>query len=266
MKNEILKHLRYTKISYKYRMLSMSMYRGDYISGILIQLIYMFTELLFLSVTIGRIGHLGKWEYGIILAAYGFFELVSGLFWMMFSNVTLVPEGLAFDGDMDKYLLKPYSVLFQLTLGSIQPQYIPNTILGFLIFMRGVSKMQLQIGATFCLRFLFALVFSVILMVAIFITFSSIGFWLNDKFEIKSPISQLMQLARYPKNIYSRPVAFIITWIIPLAFVGFLPVLYIFSHQAYKSIYSFLPVVSLVWFVVSLFVWRRGLKRYTSVS
>lgn len=266
MKNEILKHLRYMKISYKYRMLSMSMYRGDYISEILIQVIYIFTELLFLSVTIGKIGHIGKWEYGVILSAYGFFELVSGLFWMMFSNVTLVPEGLAFDGEMDKYLLKPYSTLFQLTLGSIQPQYIPNIILGFLIFIRGVSRTHLNIGAAFCLKFLLALIFSVILMAAIFITFSSIGFWLNDKFEIKAPISELMQLARYPVSIYSRPVAFIITWIIPLAFVGFLPVLYIFSYQAYRSIYSVLPIVSIAWFLVSLFVWKMGLKKYTSIS
>lgn len=266
MKNEVLKHLRYMKISYKYRILSMSMYRGDYISGILIQLINIFTELLFLSVTIGKIGHLGKWEYGIILAAYGFFELVSGLFWMMFSNVTLVPEGLAFDGDMDKYLLKPYSTLFQLTLGSIQPQYIPNIILGVIIFIRGVIRMHLGLGFVFWLRAAAALIFSVILITAIFITFSSIGFWLNDKFEIKAPTGQLLQLARYPLSIYSSPVAFIITWIIPLAFVGFLPVLYVFQYQAYIGMYSMLPVISIAWFIISLFVWKSGLKKYTSVS
>jgi ABC-2 type transport system permease protein len=115
-------------------------------------------------------------------------------------------------------------------------------------------------------RFLIAMVSSILLLGGIFVSFCSLGFWLNDRLEIKAPLMQLMQMARYPTSIYSNSVVFIITWILPLAFVGFLPSLYILLDQRLRGLYQLLPMVSVVWFILSITIWKTGIKKYTSVS
>lgn len=266
MINELLSHLKFLKVTFKVKMLSLISYRYDYLLWISVQVINIFVQLLFLDVTVGNIRKINGWDYWLIIAIYGFFQMVVSIYQMFFQYIVMIPEELAFDGGLDLYFTKPFSILFQITFGNLDLSYLPSFIIGFIIFIYGAENNITLTSFVFWLKFLVALISAVVILVSIYLIFCSIAFWVNDRLSIQIPLNQLIQLGKYPTTIYNSKLSFILTWIFPLAFVAFMPTLFIFEVDILSNIYLSLPFVALVLLIVSSLVWRKGLKKYSSVS
>lgn len=266
MINEVLSHLKFLKVNFKVKILSLISYRYDYLLWISVQVINIFIQLLFLNVTVGNIRQINGWAYWLIIAIYGFFQMVTSIYQMFFQYIVMIPEELAFDGGLDLYFTRPFSILFQITFGNLDLSYLPSFIIGFIIFIYGAENNITLTSFVFWLKFLVSLTSAVVILVAIYLIFCSIAFWINDRLSIQIPLNQLIQLGKYPTTIYNNKLSFVLTWIFPLAFVAFLPTLFVFETDRLNNIYIFLPCVALVLFIISSLVWGNSLKKYSSVS
>ncbi|TRY18440.1 ABC transporter permease, partial [Geobacillus sp. LEMMJ02] len=96
----------------------------------------------------------------------------------------------------------------------------------------------------------------------IFISLASISFWSDARSSIMPMMYNIGNYGRYPVDIYNRIIRYILTWILPFAFVGVYPSAY-FLRKTEWYMYSFLtPVMGIVCFTLSLLLWNAGVKRY----
>lgn len=72
-------------------------------------------------------------------------------------------------------------------------------------------------------------------------------------------------LAQYPLDIYKDWVKKFFTFILPLAFVNYYPLLYVIGRVNNKW-YIFTPFISILFILPCYLVWRMGLVKYKSTG
>ena len=64
---------------------------------------------------------------------------------------------------------------------------------------------------------------------------------------------------RYPVDIYSKVIRFILTWVLPFAFVGVYPASYFLGKEEWYFYTFATPIVGIVFFIVSvIYLESRG--------
>ena len=97
---------------------------------------------------------------------------------------------------------------------------------------------------------------------SIFVIIASIGFWSDSKTSIMPMMYNIGNYGRYPVDIYNKVIRFILTWVLPFAFVGVYPASYFLGKEEWY-LYSFAtPIIGIVFFTVSVFIWNQGVKKY----
>ena len=74
----------------------------------------------------------------------------------------------------------------------------------------------------------------------------------------------IQNYGRYPVNIYNKTIRFVLTWLLPFAFVGVIPAAYFLEKKAddLSQLAMLTPVVGIVVFAIGLLSWNLGVKRY----
>ena len=76
----------------------------------------------------------------------------------------------------------------------------------------------------------------------------SIGFWSDSRTDIMPTMYNISNYGRYPVDIYHRAIRFVLTWILPFAFVGVYPASYFLKKEEWYG-YAFLtPVMGILVF------------------
>ena len=102
-------------------------------------------------------------------------------------------------------------------------------------------------------------------MAAINLIAATSAFWTVNSHILMESVSSISEFALYPIMIYPKFIGFLLTWILPYAFVSFYPANY-FLHKG-LAIYSlFSPLVAVILWIIALKVWKFGLKNYTSTG
>ena len=73
---------------------------------------------------------------------------------------------------------------------------------------------------------------------------------------------------RYPVNIYNKAIRFLLTWILPFAFVGVIPASYFLerNEEGLSTLALLTPVMGIIVLSLGLILWNRGVKRYSGAG
>ncbi len=70
----------------------------------------------------------------------------------------------------------------------------------------------------------------------IFVTLASLGFWSDAKSSIMPLMYNIGNYGRYPVNIYNRVIRFVLTFVLPFAFVGVYPATYFLKKSRVEQL------------------------------
>lgn len=106
-----------------------------------------------------------------------------------------------------------------------------------------------------------------VIRVCLNIVANSSSFWLKgSRNSLPHMVYTIWEFGKYPINIFSGAIQFILLTILPYAFMGFLPAAYMFDKPIYASVALITPVVAFIWIIISVVVFRLGLNRYESTG
>lgn len=78
------------------------------------------------------------------------------------------------------------------------------------------------------------------------------------------------QLTQYPLSIFGKDIVRAVTFIVPLAFVNYYPVLFVLGKPAPLGLPSWIgllaPAVAVAMIALASLAWRGGLRRYRSTG
>lgn len=236
-------------------------YRTDLVIEIISDLLFQAVNLIFILVVFGHTQLLKGWNQDEIIFIYGFFLVPYALF-STFFNIWDFNERYIVKGEMDRILTRPIHSLFQIILERMELESLFGIITGLAIMYYSGNRLGLTIEWYDPMLFLAMVIGGALVYAGIFICLASIGFWSDAKTSIMPMMYNIGNYGRYPVDIYNKVIRFILTWILPFAFVGVYPAAFFLGKVEWYT-YAFLtPIVGLLFFSLAIFLWNQGVKRY----
>jgi ABC-2 type transport system permease protein len=139
-------------------------------------------------------------------------------------------------------------------------------ILGCGIMIYAGSALGLQPGLLDVLVLALLVPSAAVVYIAVFLGLSAVSFWHEDRMGLAPPVYNVIRFARYPLTIYGRGVQILLTFVLPFAWVAFMPSLWFVGEGATRAWALLTPVVALLVMGLAYAVWRAGLRRYASTG
>jgi ABC-2 type transport system permease protein len=174
-------------------------------------------------------------------------------------------------GDFDRLLVRPRSTVLQLLGYELRATRIGRLAQGMLAWGVAVNLLTIDLSWQSWAILSFAVAGGVALFSGILVLQATLAFWTVESLEVANTLTYGgVEAGQYPLDIYTRWFRDFLTFVVPLGCVSYFPVAYVLGHAnrtgAPVWLLPLTPVVGFVFFAVSLWVWRFGVRRYTSTG
>lgn len=243
-------------------------YKLDFLVGIFSNLLVGGFGLLFVLILMdGKvITSLGDWSKDEVMFIYGYSLLAFSFFNCVSQNLFRFGDKYIIAGQFDRVLLRPLSSIAQILFESFNLDSIGTFSLGIVVLLRSAGNLNIQFGFFDYLWLIISIISGSIILISVFISLASLSFHFEDKLGVGAPVYGLINFGRYPINIFNKTIQFVLSFVIPFAFVAFYPATHFFSKSGFE-IYCYLtPLVAAIGFVIALYFWNLGTKKYTSTG
>ncbi len=207
---------------------------------------------------------LAGWSKPAMFVLVGTFQLMGGVRSAFVDpNLGWFAERIR-DGRMDLFLLQPAPSLFLASLGSHAPLALTQVALGAGVVGLGLVELGTLPSAVSFAAWLVLLAVGVGVTWALGVLLACLAFW-APRLQLDVMYGAAWELARYPVDIYRRPMRFVLTYLFPMAVITTLPTSALIEGP---SLVSVLVTAAAGLGVVLLAgrVWTLGLRRYTGAT
>lgn len=228
-----------------------------------------------IGMVVNNVGLIAAWwflfaRFGTINGWNGLdFIGMQGMTMLVFGVVTLVSAGISElpryvdQGSFDTYLTKPSSVLMQVGSSAIEVPALGDIALGLIL----IIWYAFTISASFVAILLCAsvLVIGMILLWCFTLLSYLLAFYIFDSDKVGRNIAAFyLDLGIYPSGVLSGGLRTFMLTVFPGMFMGVVP-LEVLRDANWRYVLLGL-VVALFWLAVSLWLFRRSLKKYESAN
>lgn len=236
-------------------------YRADFWVEVLSDLLFQFTNLIFIFVVFMHTPTLAGWTRDEMVFVYGFFMIPYGIF-SCFFNLWNFSERYIVKGELDRVLTRPAHNLFQILLENVDPPSLIGSLVGALLMIISGIQMQMSFSILDLLMLLVFVIGAVLIYFGIYTALTSISFYSDAPTGILPLVFNIQSYGRYPMTIYNRFIQVLLTWILPFAFVGIIPAAYFIDDKGMQQMALLTPLVGIVFFTIGLTLWNIGVKKY----
>ena len=262
-----MRYIRIYKVFILQYLKTLMEYRTDFFIGMLSFFVLQASNLIFISLVFSRIPDLNGWSYNQVLFIYGLSQIPRGLDHLFTDNLWLLANSYVRSGQFDKYLLRPINPLFHLIAERFQPDAFGEIIIGISIF----TYAYLQLGLAFVfvewLLLILVILAGIVIYTSIKLIGGSLALWTKRSQHFLFIVYQLADFSSYPMSIFSQFIKAILTFVIPFAFVAFIPASFFLGMPVIEhTVITCCLVAVILWFVAYQIIWKSGLKAYESTG
>ena len=237
----------------------------DFLMGLLGFFLTQATGIIFLYLIFQQIPTLQGWTLDQLIFIYGFAQIPRGIDHLFTDNIWLVAWRLVINGEFDRYLLRPMNVFFQVIAEKLQPDALGELLIGFILVIMSVQKGVSVVTPISVLLFVVSIFAGALIYTSIKLFFASFALWIKQSGSLLQVAYEMADFAKYPTEIYHKGIQFIITWVIPFAFVAYLPASY-FLGKGEAWMIGVESLIALVFWCVAYGLFNYGLKFYESAG
>jgi len=200
------------------------------------------------------------WEFKEMIAINGLVAMVYGLVFSFAHGTRQISRYITY-GQLDRYLVWPKNVLLGVILSEVSISAVGDLFFGL------VSLLVYFIMSGFGWPQLFLMPILLFLAVTIFVSFlivsQSVAFWIPNSEELSSALFEfLLGPSLYPNSSYVGAVRLFFTFVVPSLFISGVPINILLKPN--WQMVLFMLVVACFWLILSIKVFKLGLKRYES--
>ena len=170
------------------------------------------------------------------------------------------------DGQLDRCLVRPRSIVFQVLASHMEFARIGNLVQAIAVFCYAIPNSNVIWTWDKILALTLMILCGTVIFFALFIIYAALSFFTIEGLEVMNILTYGgREFGRYPYSIYGKGVLRFLTFVVPLALFQYYPLLYILDMKS-SHIYMLLPIISLVFIIPSYYLFRYGLKKYVSTG
>lgn len=254
----------------KISMLTQMEYRWIYFVRSLGKLMAFGSGFAILAIMLARFQSIGTWNAYEVLFLYALNTLtyaIAATFTMPIHEIGARIRS----GTVDTALTRPVNPLYLIVCQQASAGYTVNYALGIGVMVFAAVNLQVQVTFASVAMLLLSIMGGVLIHAAALIATGVPSFWLVKSRALSSIFyGEASRFVDYPLNIYSYATQFILTFLLPYAFISFYPA-GLFLGKTDESvfgvaIYFLSPVVGIVCFALAYKFWKIGLDAYQSTG
>lgn len=244
-------------------------YRASFLIRFFTDFISVFAEFLPIYFLVLKFGTLEGWSILELAILYGMVECSWALVETSCNGFENFSD-LLIKGELDRFLLRPRSVMLQVAASTFQLRRLGRLAQGLLVLVIGC--VGLGLGPLACCWIAMGVAGGTVFFTGILMLGAASQFWtLGQTSELQNMLTYGGSAAlTYPVSIYESWFRRVITFVIPLAFINYFPAMAALGRLEQAGIPQWVPACSpLVCVAVALVghvLFAAGLRRYESTG
>lgn len=201
--------------------------------------------------------------YGTSATSLGLADLALGSFDRVGARVR--------DGTMDTMLVRPVPALAQVAADRFALRRLGRVAQSVLVLCWALSGVELVSSPLTPLLLAVTVVSGAAVFAAVFVMGGAFQFWAQDAAEVQNSFTYGgATMLEYPPTVFAKDLVRGVTFVIPLAFVNWLPVLRMLGRDDPLRLPGWVdfagPAVAVVCCALAGLAWRAGLRAYRSTG
>ena len=245
-------------------------YRTSFVLRVLGSFLLTITDFAGVAVVLSRVPHLAGWTLAEVGLLYGMSSISFSLAEMLAGSLDFFDETIRL-GTFDQLLVRPMGLLFQSATHGFSLRRLGRVAQGVVVIV--VMQRALEVSWTWdkLLVFAMAVVSGIVIFFSIFVMGAVFCFWTVQGREATNVFTYGGDFtASYPLDVYRGWLRRFVTFVVPIAFVNYYPVLYVLERPdplglpTWSRLLS--PVVAVVLGLLAWRVWGFGVRHYQSTG
>lgn len=240
----------------------------DFLMGLFGFFFTQISGILFLYLVFEQIPDLQGWTLDQLVFIYGFAQIPRGIDHLFTDNIWMVAWRLVINGDFDRYMLRPMNVFFQVIAEKLQPDALGELLVGTILVVYSAVRGVVVLDAVHMGLFIVSVLAGALIYTSIKLLFASLAFWVKRSGPFLQLAYEMAEFAKYPTEIYAKALRFVITWLIPFAFVAYLPAGYFLGAGSgnHICVIGIECIIAVVFWLIAYGIFRKGIRQYESAG
>ncbi len=166
---------------------------------------------------------------------------------------------------MDTFLVRPASPFIQMLGQVMHFQAILSMAVYVGILVWSIRGIGLSIGVREIILLIEYTICGTMINSGIYTIFNTLNFWIVQGDDIAVLVQTCREFVKYPLQVFPTAIQGLFTYILPLGFVAYYPVLGLLGKTR-MPVMILLPCVAVLTVVIASVLWRMGLKGYNSTG
>lgn len=243
-------------------------YRANAITSIMGGILYQITGFIVVWIVVARFTDLGGWGLPEITFLYGMRLTSHGIFYACFSQM-FEADRVMINGEYDRFLVRPMPPLVQLFTRKLRINAFGDLIGGTALLTAASLNSAVDWSPLAVLFLLGAVVGGALVEGAVQITLGSLSFRFLQTMSVRTTVNEVFNVyGNYPFSIFPGALRYLLTFVLPVAFVAFLPATVLLDRtdalHVSPVLASVTPLVGLGLFLIALRIWNAQSRHYQS--
>jgi len=243
-------------------------YKGDFVTGLLLYAVLSATDFLMIAAILTRFPRLGGWDVYEVGLLYGMASIATGLY-RTFGAELHAFERYLVRGEFDVLLLRPWPTLLTLLGRNVEPERLGNALQGAIILSLCAHRLM-ETGVLDALEVAYvaaASLFGTLVPFSLALLTAAVGFWVVRVDELQTFVMYApVSASHYPLTIYPGWLRALLTGVLPVGFMNFVPVQYLLGKGGGPWALWLTPLVIAGFALLAYGFWRLGERHYQSTG
>jgi ABC-2 type transport system permease protein len=240
-------------------------YRVNFALQLLQSLLSLAVGLVMLALVYSHTSELNGWSQPELMAVLGVQIVVGG-----FIRALIQPNMMRFtqevqDGKLDHALTKPVDAQMLVSVRQVEIWQAVDVLTGGAVIAVAMVRLEGGLGLLDVLGFAVALVFGAVLLYCFWMLLATLAFWVVNLWHLPDLFDGVFQTGRWPVGVYPTWLRFSVTFLVPVAFAVTVPAEAVTSRLEWQTL-AFAAGLAVVFFAVTRWFWRFGLRNYSGAS
>jgi ABC-2 type transport system permease protein len=250
----------------RYSVVRSMMFRFDFLMWALVELFWMGVNVALVSVIYRHTSEIGGWTKYQMLLLIGtsmmIQRLLMGFFW---SNLFEMGRNVR-SGNFDFFLAQPGNVLFMVSTRKIDLDSLANVIVAAGLVVYSAQQCHLTPSFSQIVLYLGLLLCGLVIHYSLILMVVSMTFWIVKTEGIEGSYFTLTEFSRLPREVFKGLINVVFVYALPVVVVSNVPAT-VLLNKGFQPIHVlWVCSVAVVWVAIAIFIFHRGLRRYSSAS
>ena len=245
-------------------------YRASFALTLFSSFCVTFFDFVVILLMFGQVKGLGGFSFAEVALLYGTAGTSFGIADLTMGSLQRMGKRVR-DGSLDMFLMRPAPLLAQVAADKFALRRFGRVAQGLLVLVWSLVLLDVSWTPVKLLLLPVTLLSGAVIFAAVMVLGASALFWVQDAAEITNSFTYGGNtLLQYPPTIFAQDLVRGVVYVVPLAFVNWLPALYVLGRPAPAGVPDWAafasPLVAVVCCGVAGIAWRAGIRSYRSTG